>query len=257
MSDEQFWDGRARSLEDQAVGHIANAIEMGNSHEACVACLKGIKGYVVQFDKIFGELTIETVGMALASFERAIVTGPSPYDYYDQFRPMENADPEDLKENPVAYAKYEQASAAMKSHPMSDSVKRGRELFFGNKAGCTECHIGANFSDEKYHNLGVGMDTEKPDRGRAEISKDDKDLGAFKTPTLRNVALSYPYMHDGSQKTLEEVVEWYAKGGHPNPHLSQKIKKLDLTAQDKKDLVEFMNALTGDFPKVERGRLPG
>ena len=134
---------------------------------------------------------------------------------------------------------------------MSDSAKRGRELFFADKAGCTACHVGANLTDEKYHNLGVGMDKEKPDIGREEVTKDDKDRGAFKTPTIRNVALSAPYMHDGSQKTLEEVVEWYAKGGHPNPNLSEKIKKLDLTDQDKKDLVEFMKqGCTGDFPKV-------
>ena len=139
---------------------------------------------------------------------------------------------------------------------MSDSAKRGRELFFTDKANCTACHVGANLTDEKYHNLGVGMDKEKPDIGREEVTKDPKDHGAFKTPTIRNVALSAPYMHDGSQKTLEEVVEWYAKGGHPNPNLSEKIKKLNLTDQDKKDLVEFMKACTGDFPKINRERLP-
>jgi cytochrome c peroxidase len=88
------------------------------------------------------------------------------------------------------------------------------------------------------------------------VTQDDKDRGAFKTPTIRNVALTAPYMHDGSQKTLAEVVEWYAKGGHANEHLSDKIKKLDLTEQDKKDLVAFMEACTGDFPKVEQARLP-
>ena len=93
-------------------------------------------------------------------------------------------------------------------------------------------------------------------RGRFVISNDEKDKGAFKTPTIRNVALSAPYMHDGSQKTLEEVVEHYAKGGTPNPGLSNKIKKLDLTAEQKADLVEFMKACTGEFPKVERERLP-
>ena len=78
-----------------------------------------------------------------------------------------------------------------------------------------------NFTDEKYHNLGVGMDAEKPDLGRFDVTKDEKDKGAFKTPTIRNVALTAPYMHDGSQKTLEEVVEWYAKGGHPNQWLDK------------------------------------
>ena len=100
------------------------------------------------------------------------------------------------------------------------------------------------------------MAAEEPDLGRFAITNEDKDRGAFKTPTLRNVEFSAPYMHDGSQQTLEEVVEWYAKGGHPNPHLSEKIKKLDLTAQEKADLVAFMKALSGPFPKVQRGRLP-
>jgi cytochrome c peroxidase len=139
---------------------------------------------------------------------------------------------------------------------MNDSAKRGRELFFGQKAGCTACHVGPNLSDEKFHNIGVGMDSESPDLGRFTVTQDEKDRGAFKTPTIRNVALSAPYMHDGSQKTLEEVVEWYNKGGHPNPNLSDKIKKLDLNEQEKKDLVEFMKACTGVFPKVETGRLP-
>ena len=96
----------------------------------------------------------------------------------------------------------------------------------------------------------------EPDTGRHKFTTDGKDRGAFKTPTIRNVALTAPYMHDGSQKTLEEVVEWYAKGGHANSHLSDKIKKLELTDQDKQDLVEFMKACTGAFPEVERGRLP-
>jgi cytochrome c peroxidase len=100
------------------------------------------------------------------------------------------------------------------------------------------------------------MQAAEPDLGRFAQTKIEKDKGAFKTPTLRNVAQSGPYMHDGSQKTLEEVVEWYAKGGHPNPYLSDKIKKLDLTAQDNTDLVEFMKALTGPFPKIETGHLP-
>ena len=139
---------------------------------------------------------------------------------------------------------------------MSASAIRGRDLFFAERGGCTACHVGANLADEKFHNIGVGMAAEKPDLGRFEISKDQKEKGAFKTPTIRNVALSAPYMHDGSQKTLEEVVEHYNKGGTPNPQLSTKIKKLDLKPEEKTDLVEFMKACTGEFPKIERGRLP-
>jgi cytochrome c peroxidase len=100
------------------------------------------------------------------------------------------------------------------------------------------------------------MDAEKPDLGRFEISKNEKEKGAFKTPTCRNVSLTAPYMHDGSQKTLEEVVEWYAKGGHPNQWLDEKIKKLELTDQDKQDLVAFMKeGLASELAKVNSGRL--
>lgn len=257
LSGPQFWDGRAGSLEDQAVGPIANPIEMGNTHDACVECLKAIPEYKLQFDKVFGKMDIDAVGQALATFERAIVTEPAPFDYYERLRPFEKLDADEIKEDPDLAAKFEVASAEAKAHPMTDSAKRGRDLFFSEKVGCTACHVGANLTDEKYHNIGIGMDKEKPDIGREEVTKDPKDRGAFKTPTIRNVALSAPYMHDGSVGTLEGVVEWYAKGGHPNPNLSEKIKKLDLTDQDKKDLVEFMKqACSSAFPKIATGRLP-
>jgi cytochrome c peroxidase len=257
LSDKQFWDGRAGSLEEQATGPIANAIEMGNTHDACVECLKGVEGYQKQFDKIFGRLDIDAVGEAIASFERAIVTEPTPFDYYERLRPFEQLDKEDIEADPELKASYEEALAGAEAHPLSESAKRGRELFFSDKGGCSACHVGANLSDEKYHNIGVGMDAEKPDVGLEEFTNDPKDRGKFKTPTIRNVATSAPYMHDGSQKTLEEVVDFYVKGGHPNPNLDEKIKKLDLSDQDKQDLVEFMrHGCTGDFPKIARDRLP-
>jgi cytochrome c peroxidase len=265
LSAVQFWDGRAATLEEQAKGPIANPIEMGNTHDVCVATLKKIPGYVLQFNAIFpGEgLTIDSVAKAIASFERAIITNPSPADYYEPLLAFENAFREDLEDlegfrefNPGGYKKYLELKAASAAHPISESAQRGRLLFFDKRADCTACHVGANFTDEKYHNLGVGMAAAKPDLGRYEITKDEKDMGAFKTPTIRNVALSAPYMHDGSLKTLEEVVEWYDKGGHPNPHLSDKIKKLNLTPQEKQDLVAYMKSLTGEFSKVATGRLP-
>jgi cytochrome c peroxidase len=259
LSGAQFWDGRANSLEDQAVGPIANPIEMGNTHEECVAAIQKSPVYEAEFKAVFGALTIDTVAQAIASFERTLVTGPSPYDYEEQLRPFADVDIDDLKQDdPELYQKYLKYKEAAELHPMTESAMRGREIFFGTKGNCTACHVGANFSDEKYHNLGVGMDQdpEHVDHGREAVTKDDKDFGAFKTPTIRNVEFSAPYMHDGSQATLEEVVEWYAKGGHPNPHLDEKIKKLDLTDQDKKDLVAFMKACSGDFPKIERGRIP-
>ena len=139
---------------------------------------------------------------------------------------------------------------------MSESAKRGRDIFFGTKGGCTACHVGPNLTDEKYHNLGIGMDKPEPDLGRYVVTKNEADRGAFKTPTIRNVEQTAPYMHDGSLQTLEEVVEWYDKGGHPNPNLSKDVRKLNLTAQEKADLVEFMKACTGEFSGVEAERLP-
>jgi cytochrome c peroxidase len=255
LSGPQFWDGRADSLEAQAVGPIANPIEMGFTHEGVVQRLGEIPVYKQQFETIFGELTIDRVGQAIAAFERALVTEPAPFDYYEQLLPFTKMDEEDIADDEDLAAKYAAAKAGAEAHPMSDSAKRGRDLFFG-KANCTACHVGANLADEKYHNLGVGMDKDEPDLGRFVVTKDEKDKGAFKTPTIRNVAHSGPYMHDGSQATLEEVVEWYDKGGHPSPRLSEKIKPLGLTPQEKADLVEFMKACTSDTPPVESGRLP-
>ncbi len=261
LSGPQFWDGRAASLEEQAKGPIANPIEMGNTHKACVETIEDIEGYRVQFDRIFPDedINIDTIAKAIAAFERAIVTGPAPADYHEIVRTVrEQYDEEEIEElrdeAPELYEKY--ASAVENSGAMSDGAIRGRALFFSDKANCTACHVGANFTDEKHHNLGVGMDQEEPDLGRFVVTGDEKDSGAFKTPTIRNVALSAPYMHDGSQQTLMEVVQWYDKGGHPNPHLSDKIKKLDLSDQEKADLVAYMEALTGPFPPIERGRLP-
>lgn len=260
LSGAQFWDGRAATLEEQAVGPIANPIEMANTHEVCVKTLSEIPGYKAQFDKIFDDgVNIDNVGKAIATFERTIVTGPAPYDFYEVVRSFEKQLPADELEfleedDPALYAKY--AEAKKNAAGMSESARRGREIFFSEKGNCTACHAGANFTDELYHNLGVGMDAETPDLGRYEVTKQEKDKGAFKTPTIRNITQTAPYMHDGSQKTLEEVVEWYTKGGHPNAHLSDKMKKLNLTEQDKKDLVNFMKACTGEFPKIEPGRLP-
>ncbi len=265
LSGPQFWDGRAESLEAQAVGPIANPIEMANTHDVCVKTVSGVEGYVKQFEKIFGNgVTIDNIARAIASFERAVVTGPAPWDYYEQLDRFQQAyadDIEDLdelkKEDPELYNEYIQLKTASEEHPISASAIRGGRLFFSDKAGCTACHVGVNFSDEKFHNLGVGMEADEPDLGRHKETGVDAERGAFKTPTVRNVSLTAPYMHDGSQKTLMEVVEWYAKGGHRNPHLDEKVKKLDLTDQDKQDLVAFMaEGLLGPLPKVESGRLP-
>jgi len=264
LSREQFWDGRAVSLEDQAVGPIANPIEMGNDHQTCTQTLSQIPGYKVQFDAIFDDgITILNVGKALATFERALVTGPAPYDYENDLRTFKKLFADDLEDldalqedDPEMFENYTSLTKAVDANPMSESAKRGMTLFFG-KANCTACHVGANFADEQYHNLGVGMEADQPDLGRFEVTKDEKDKGAFKTPGLRNIAASGPYMHDGSQATLEEVMKWYNIGGHKNPWLSDKMKPLNLTDQELKDVVAFMvEGLTGEFPKVETGRLP-
>ena len=256
LSGPQFWDGRAESLEAQAVGPIQNPIEMGFTHEGVVKRLGEMPVYKKQFEKIFGELTIDRVGQAIAAFERVLVTAPSPYDYNEQLLSFANLDADDIAEDEDLTAKYAAAKAAVAAQPMSDEAKRGREIFFSEKGNCTACHVGANLADENYHNIGIGMDKPDPDVGRFAVTKDSADTGAFKTPTVRNVALTAPYMHDGSVATLEEVVEWYDKGGHPSPHLSAKIRPLKLSAEEKADLVAFMKACTGPTPTVEVSRLP-
>ncbi len=264
LSSVQFWDGRAATLEDQAKGPIANPIEMGNTHAAAVKSVQGVEGYRLQFEKVFpGKgISIDTIAQSIATFERAIVTGPSPADFYEPLMAFEKESREELKdlakfkeEDRESYDQYWKLKRVSDAHPISESAIRGRGLFFG-KAQCTACHAGANFSDEKYHNIGIGMEKPMPDLGRFDQTKVDKDKGAFKTPTVRNISQTGPYMHDGSQKTLEEVVAWYDKGGHPNSFLSDKIKKLNLTAQEKEDVVTYMKALHGELPPVRTDRLP-
>ncbi|MCA9133303.1 MAG: c-type cytochrome [Planctomycetales bacterium] len=264
LSEAQFWDGRAESLEAQAVGPIANPIEMASTHDVAVQFVKSNAVYRLQFERIFGQPPhIDDIGRALAAFERVIVTGDSPYDAYEPLLRMEQLLADDLEDlpalkedEPELYERYMAAKRRADAQPMSESAKRGRKLFFGAQANCSACHVGVNFTDEKYHNLGVGMDVENPDLGRFTVTGLEADKGAFKTPTLRNVEQTAPYMHDGSQKTLREVVDWYVQGGHPNPYLSDKIKKFEASEQDRQDLVAFMKALTGPLPEVQEQRLP-
>jgi cytochrome c peroxidase len=223
FSRKQFWDGRAASLEEQALGPITNSIEMGNSDmQVVIARLQKDASYVTEFKRAFPDeaeaISERNVSRALACFERTIMSGNSPYDRFTQ----------------------REAKSAM-----SEAALRGYQLFLG-KAGCASCHVGFNFTDESYHNLGTAVGAKKPDLGRYDISKLDGHQSAFKTPTLREVANTAPYMHDGSLKTLEEVVAFYNQGGRLNPSLSPKIKPLGLTAQEQKDLIEFLKALSGE-----------
>jgi cytochrome c peroxidase len=234
------------------------------SHDAAVETLREIEGYRLQFDRIFDDgLTIDNVGRAIATFERALVTGPAPADYYEPLRAFREVFAEDLEdleffkeEEPDLYEQYLEMKDRSEQHPMSEAAKRGREIFFTDRGRCTACHTGANFTDEEFHNLGVGMDQDEPDLGRYLVTGVEEDRGAFKTPTIRNVELTAPYMHDGSLDTLEEVVEFYDEGGISNPWLSEDMQELNLTDQEKADLVEYMKALTSELPKVEMGRLP-
>ncbi len=225
-----FWDGRAATLEEQALGPIANPIEMNLPIEEAVKRLNEIPGYKKQFNDVFGcDVTRECLAKAIAAYERTILSGDAPYDRYK----------------------------AGDTSALSESATRGMKLFFG-KANCSACHSGPNFTDFAFHNIGIGMDKSEPDKGRVEISKLEGDTGAFKTPLLREIGRSGPYMHDGSMKTLEEVVEHYNKGGTSNKYLDEEIFKLNLTEQDQADLVTFLKeGLSSDnYPLHEKPELP-
>ena len=221
FSDRQLWTGLRATLEDQA-RHDGNV-----SDDTVVSQLGAIGGYREQHRNVFGrDLDAEGVAKAIAAYVRTIVSGNAPYDRF----------------------KAGDRSA------MSPSARRGLALFEG-KANCVRCHVGFNFTDEGYRNIGVGMDRDTPDLGRFVVTRIDADRGAFKTPTLRDVARRGPYMHDGSVPTLADVVAFYDRGGIPNSWLSTDIRPLGLTAQERSELVEFMRALTGEIAE-DVGRAP-
>lgn len=252
----QFWDGRATTLEEQAVGPIGNPIEMGFNTADAAARLNAIPGYKLQFEKVFGgPATPAAIGKAIAAFERTILSGANKNDYYEAAKPLFDFDPSEERD-PAFRAKAERILEQEAQHRMSASAERGRELYFG-KASCSLCHVGEDLTDELFHNIGVGYDKPEPDLGRFDKTKLEADKGAFKTPSLRNIALTAPYMHDGSLQTLMQVVEHYDRGGIPNPQLSNKIFALKLSEQEKQDIVRFMEeALTGGITEVEVPRLP-
>jgi cytochrome c peroxidase len=219
FSDQQHWSGVRASLEEQA------GKDVNKTDEKMMAQLGTIAEYRHQFRAAFGrDFDPEGVAQAIAAYVRTIVSGDSPYDRFQ----------------------------AGDRGAMSESAQRGLRLFEG-KAMCSRCHAGFNFTGENYRNIGVGMTASQPDLGRYTVTGDDSDRGAFKTPTLRDVAKRGPYMHDGSEKTLEDVIAYYDRGGVKNPWLSTDMKPLTLTAQERADLVEFMKALTGRIdPEVSR-----
>ncbi len=222
----QFWDGRAPTLEEQAKGPVQNPVEMGNTHEFMIRSVQDIPGYVKEFEQVFGTsiVTVDMVAEAIAAFERTVVTTDSPFDRY-------------VRGDDEALTVLE---------------KKGLEIFNG-KGHCTTCHWGGYFSDGRFHNLGVKpTDPSKPDLGRFEITKNPSDMGAFKTPTIRDVALRAPYMHNGSEKTLEDVIDLYNKGGNTgDPNISPLIVPLGLSLAEKKALVAFLTtAMTSLNPEV-------
>jgi cytochrome c peroxidase len=249
----QFWDGRAASLEEQAVGPIANPIEMGFTHEDAVARVSAIPGYAMQFQAVFGgRVDIDRIGMAIAAFERTILSGANKNDYFERALPLFEYEP-DEDEDPEFLARVERILMLEETHRMSLQAENGRGLFFG-KAGCSACHVGQDLTDELFHNIGIATGV---DLGRAAVSGEGSHTGAFKTPSLRNILHTAPYMHDGSKATLMDVVRHYNLGGDGNAHLSDKVFPLGLTEQEMQDLVRFMEeALTGHVTEVEVPRLP-
>jgi cytochrome c peroxidase len=215
----QFWDGRVPTLESQVIVPVTNPDEMGMTVDRVVQTVQGIKGYAPLFAAAFGDSTIsfDRISKAIATFERTLVSGNSPYDRY-------------LAGDRAALTKQQKAGLD----------------FFNRKGECAECHTGPNFTTEKFANLGIGMDQENPDPGREVVTKKRGDFGKFKIPTLRDLAHRPPYMHDGRFKTLGEVLDLYAKGGLPNPHLDTRLTPFYLDEQTKRDLLAFLDSLNGE-----------
>jgi cytochrome c peroxidase len=227
-----MWDGRKKTLEDQALGPMEAAPEMNTDFDRFFAWLKASSGYKAAFAKAYPgeEIGPDTLRRAIAAFERTIVSRNSPFDRW----------------------------VAGDSKAMTPAQLRGMLLFNNpDKGNCAVCHAAPNFTDNGFHNLGLASFAgDKPDLGRFEQRKVALMKGAFKTPTLRDVELTAPYFHDGSAKTLMEVVEHYARGGAVHTNLSPNIKPLPLTQQDKEDLVAFMKALTSPAAPVTLPVLP-
>ena len=214
-----FWDGRAATLEDQVRGAITGERDLGSSMEEVVARVSREADYVRDFKKVFGEpVTSARLSQALATFVRTRLSGSSPFDRF-------------LSGNARALGTLE---------------RRGLDLFSG-RARCGRCHAGPLLSDESFHNTGVAwVEGRFLDPGRAGVTGRNGDRGAFKTPSLREVVRTAPYMHDGSMARLADVIEFYDRGGRANPNLDPEIRPLRLTAAEKSALIAFLRSLTGD-----------
>lgn len=226
FGDLMFWDGRADSLEAQALGPIQSTAEMNMPLGKAIERVSSLDGYRSLFEKAYpGEPVSEiTLAKAIATFERTVVSAQAPFDRWA------NGD----------------------GQAISESAKRGFELF-NQKAGCAQCHSGWNFTDSGFHDIGVNDD----DLGRGALLKLEAMQHAFKTPTLRNAALRAPYLHNGSELTLAAVIDFYDAGGKAQrPSLAPEVRPLHLTADEKADLLEFMRTLTSDDKPVSVPPLP-
>jgi cytochrome c peroxidase len=216
----QFWDGRAATLDEQCKGPLMSAAEMSMIDEQhLVQRLNHIPAYAQDFKTVFNAgPSLDRVAKAIAAFERTLVTPDSRFDRY----------------------------AHGDKSALNATEKRGLALFF-SKAACSECHKGPNFTDNQYHDLGIAGG----DAGRYYVTRKEEDRNAFKTPTLRNVELTAPYMHDGTTATLQEVIDLYDRGGGERTHKSKLLYPLNLTVQEKADLLAFLKTLTGTIPRVD------
>ena len=226
-SEALMWDGRFDTLEEQALAPIHSPTEMAMPPEQLLATLRGIEEYGPLFDAAYpGEgVELNTVARALAAFQRTVISGDAPFDAW--VRGDENA--------------------------ISAAAKRGFDLFEG-KGRCAQCHSTWRFTDDSFHDIGVSGD----DVGRGALFDDIEPLQhAFKTPTLRNADRRAPYMHDGSEKTLEDVIDFYDRGGRvQRPSLSNEIRPLGLDPNEKADLLAFLRTLTSVDPVVELPAAP-
>ena len=210
-----FWDGRATSLEDQVLQPIQDSLEMNLPIDRLVSRLTADRAYTAAFAATFPDgVTRMNIARALASYVRTIRSGDSPVDRYE----------------------------AGDTTAIGADAKRGMALFRG-KANCSACHVGPSLTDEDFHNTGIALAS--GDAGRYAVTSREPDRGAFKTPSLREVARTGPYMHDGSIATLEDVVEFYDRGGRPNPRLDREIHALGLSTDEKRDVLAFLRTLTG------------
>jgi cytochrome c peroxidase len=216
---EYFWDGRVQSIEKVITDHIEDENVFGNNLENVVSTLSNDKKYQEKFENVFDrEINIEGISKAISTFVRTLISGNSPYDKY----------------------------VAGDKSALSKSALRGMKLFFSDRLKCSLCHTGPNFTDEKYHNNGTKIDSLNPDLGRYLVTNKESDRGKFRTPTLRDISRTSPYMHNGSIKGLNDLIDFYDEGGITNNYKSPVIKPLHLTKEEKVDLKKFLRSLTGE-----------